>query len=163
MIWHLLCPLELQLEFTVNVIDIEMGINVNILLCIFLVHFRPVGMPIMQQVLVQNTDTKNNLHLLSISGSTVHFHCSFFQEKVSMQYMKFVVLILSYNCNCVTQTLKPTKYPYKKRRKIPTRHSNTEVENKLTRPWPKNNIENWRQKFMNPTKNLGWIQVSSEG
>lgn len=115
MIWHLLCPLELQLEFTVNVIDIEMGINVNILICIFLVHFRPVGMPIMQQVLVQNTDTKNNLHLLSISGSTVHFHCSFFQEKVSIQYMKFVVLILSFNCNCVTQNLKPTKYPFKKR------------------------------------------------
>ncbi|XP_052077045.1 transmembrane protein 131-like isoform X3 [Mytilus californianus] len=43
---------------------------------------QPVGMPIMQQVLVQNTDTKNSLHLLSISGSTVHFHCSFFQEKM---------------------------------------------------------------------------------
>ncbi|KAK3100282.1 hypothetical protein FSP39_017460 [Pinctada imbricata] len=42
---------------------------------------RPVGMPYMEQVLVQNTDTRNDLHLLSISGSTVHFHCSFFQEK----------------------------------------------------------------------------------
>ena len=37
----------------------------------------------MEQVLVQNTDSRSDLHLLSISGSTVHFHCSFFHEKVS--------------------------------------------------------------------------------
>ncbi|KAL3880716.1 hypothetical protein ACJMK2_032934, partial [Sinanodonta woodiana] len=43
---------------------------------------QPVGMPRMEQVVVQNTDAKNNLHLLSISGSTVHFHCSFFQDKI---------------------------------------------------------------------------------
>ena len=46
--------------------------------------FRPVGMPRMEQVTVYNTDRNNNLHLLSISGSTAHFHCSFFQDKVSM-------------------------------------------------------------------------------
>ena len=54
------------------------------------VNFRPVGMPIMQQVLVQNTDTKNSLHLLSISGSTVHFHCSFFQDKVSVKHTMYI-------------------------------------------------------------------------
>ncbi|XP_048778429.1 transmembrane protein 131-like isoform X3 [Ostrea edulis] len=43
---------------------------------------RPVGMPFLEQVVVHNTDNRNDLHLLSISGSTVHFHCSFFQEKV---------------------------------------------------------------------------------
>ncbi|XP_061164811.1 transmembrane protein 131-like isoform X1 [Saccostrea echinata] len=43
---------------------------------------RPVGMPFMEQVVVHNTDSRNDLHLLSISGSTVHFHCSFFQEKI---------------------------------------------------------------------------------
>ncbi|KAL5012217.1 hypothetical protein ScPMuIL_010768 [Solemya velum] len=42
---------------------------------------QPVGMPRMERVLVQNTDTKNSLHLLSISGSTMHFHCSFFHDK----------------------------------------------------------------------------------
>ncbi|XP_064610189.1 transmembrane protein 131-like isoform X2 [Liolophura sinensis] len=42
---------------------------------------QPVGMPRMEQVTVQNLDNKNNLYLLSISGSTVHFHCSFFQDK----------------------------------------------------------------------------------
>ena len=46
--------------------------------------FRAVGMPRMEQVTVRNTDRKNNLHLLSISGSTAHFHCSFFQDKVSI-------------------------------------------------------------------------------
>ncbi|OWF37267.1 transmembrane protein 131-like isoform X2 [Mizuhopecten yessoensis] len=40
-----------------------------------------VGMPQMEQVVIQNTDPKHSLHLLSISGSTVHFHCSFFQDK----------------------------------------------------------------------------------
>lgn len=45
--------------------------------------FRPVGMPHMEQVTVHNPDPHTNLHLLSISGSTLHFHCSFFQDKVS--------------------------------------------------------------------------------
>ena len=48
---------------------------------------RAVGMPRMEKVIVQNTDTKNSLHLLSISGSTVHFHCSFFQDKVSISIL----------------------------------------------------------------------------
>lgn len=43
---------------------------------------QPVGMPRMEKVIVQNNDPKHNLHLLSISGSTVHFHCSFFQDKI---------------------------------------------------------------------------------
>ncbi|KAK2170432.1 hypothetical protein LSH36_3g30072 [Paralvinella palmiformis] len=42
---------------------------------------QPVGMPHMQQVTVQNLDPDKSLHLLSISGSTQHFHCSFFQDK----------------------------------------------------------------------------------
>ncbi|KAI0212835.1 transmembrane protein 131 [Lamellibrachia satsuma] len=40
-----------------------------------------VGMPHMEQVTVHNPDTQNSLHLFSISGSTLHFHCSFFQHK----------------------------------------------------------------------------------
>ncbi|XP_059172508.1 transmembrane protein 131-like isoform X2 [Physella acuta] len=43
---------------------------------------QPVGMPRLEKVIVQNNDPKHNLHLLSISGSTVHFHCSFFQDKI---------------------------------------------------------------------------------
>ncbi|XP_060594153.1 transmembrane protein 131-like [Ruditapes philippinarum] len=43
---------------------------------------QPVGMPRMEHVTVHNSDSKNNLHLLSISGSTAHFHCSFFQDKI---------------------------------------------------------------------------------
>ncbi|XP_005095325.1 transmembrane protein 131 isoform X2 [Aplysia californica] len=43
---------------------------------------QPVGMPRMEKVIVQNNDPKHSLHLLSISGSTVHFHCSFFQDKI---------------------------------------------------------------------------------
>ena len=54
--------------------------------------FRPVGMPRMEKVIVQNTDTKNSLRLLSISGSTVHFHCSFFQDKVSTTVMCTFIL-----------------------------------------------------------------------
>ncbi|BFZ14499.1 hypothetical protein BsWGS_17535 [Bradybaena similaris] len=43
---------------------------------------QPVGMPRMEKVTVENNDPKHSLHLLSISGSTVHFHCSFFQDKI---------------------------------------------------------------------------------
>ena len=50
----------------------------------YAVFSRPVGMPRMEKVTVHNADTDNNLHLLSISGSTQHFHCSFFQDKVGI-------------------------------------------------------------------------------
>ncbi|GFS24444.1 transmembrane protein 131-like isoform X4, partial [Elysia marginata] len=43
---------------------------------------QPVGMPRMERVVVQNNDPKRSVHLYSISGSTTHFHCSFFQEKI---------------------------------------------------------------------------------
>ena len=62
-------------------------------------------MPRMEKVIVQNTDTKNSLHLLSISGSTVHFHCSFFQDKVSTSVIMFVaclyVIFVLFVCVCV--------------------------------------------------------------
>ena len=59
-------------------------------------------MPRMEKVIVQNTDTKNSLHLLSISGSTVHFHCSFFQDKVSTSVIVCVVLCVCSFCSvCV--------------------------------------------------------------
>ena len=46
-------------------------------------HFRSVGMPSIRTVSVLNPHTEQNLQLQSISGSTVHFHASFFQSKVS--------------------------------------------------------------------------------
>ncbi|CAH1777102.1 unnamed protein product [Owenia fusiformis] len=41
-----------------------------------------VGIPNMQTVTLRNPDPGRDLDLLSISGSTVHFHCAFFKEKV---------------------------------------------------------------------------------
>ena len=57
-----------------------------------MLFFRPVGMPRIEKVIVQNNDPKNSLHLLSISGSTVHFHCSFFQDKVSKRRNEFSII-----------------------------------------------------------------------
>jgi hypothetical protein len=44
---------------------------------------RPVGMPRIKTVAILNPNTEQSLQLQSISGSTVHFHASFFQAKVS--------------------------------------------------------------------------------
>ncbi|XP_071504186.1 transmembrane protein 131-like, partial [Diadema antillarum] len=41
-----------------------------------------VGMPEIRTVRVVNPHPENTLRMLSISGTTPHFHCSFFQEKV---------------------------------------------------------------------------------
>ena len=49
-----------------------------------LFHFRSVGMPSIRTVTVVNPHTEQNLQLQSISGSTAHFHASFFQTKVSV-------------------------------------------------------------------------------
>ena len=45
---------------------------------------RPIGMPRLERVMVQNTGTQDSIRLVSISGSSVQFHCSFFQDKVGM-------------------------------------------------------------------------------
>ena len=45
--------------------------------------FRYVGMPSIRTVSVINPHTEQNLQLQSISGSTAHFHASFFLSKVS--------------------------------------------------------------------------------
>lgn len=45
-------------------------------------HNHAVGMPHMKSVVIKNLSPDTSIHMLSISGNTLHFHCSFFQEKV---------------------------------------------------------------------------------
>ncbi|XP_068240543.1 transmembrane protein 131 isoform X9 [Palaemon carinicauda] len=42
----------------------------------------PTGMPLMRKVVVQNSSPENSVQLHSLSGNTLHFHCTFFQDKV---------------------------------------------------------------------------------
>ncbi|KAK8731352.1 hypothetical protein OTU49_007560 [Cherax quadricarinatus] len=41
----------------------------------------PTGMPLMRKVVVQNSSPENSVQLHSLSGNTLHFHCTFFQDK----------------------------------------------------------------------------------
>ena len=50
--------------------------------------FRPMGMPILRKVRVHNLNSQNSIQMLSISGNTIHFHCSFFADKVLLQRCK---------------------------------------------------------------------------
>lgn len=45
-------------------------------------YFRPVGVPHLEKVTLYNIDSNRSIDMTSISGSTVHFHSSFFQDKV---------------------------------------------------------------------------------
>lgn len=45
---------------------------------------RPIGVPKLETVLIINTGD-DALKLESISGSTIHFYCSFFLEKVNFR------------------------------------------------------------------------------
>jgi len=38
---------------------------------------------VMRKILVLNLNTESSIQMLSISGNTIHFHCSFFADKVS--------------------------------------------------------------------------------
>ncbi|XP_037086689.1 transmembrane protein 131-like [Pollicipes pollicipes] len=42
----------------------------------------PLGMPHVERVIIYNPSAEHTISMLSISGSTVHFHCTFFQEKM---------------------------------------------------------------------------------
>ncbi|XP_050696745.1 transmembrane protein 131-like [Eriocheir sinensis] len=44
----------------------------------------PTGMPLMRKVVVQNSSPESSVQLHSLSGNTLHFHCTFFQDKVVM-------------------------------------------------------------------------------
>ena len=44
--------------------------------------FRPIGLPVLRKVKVFNLNAQSSIQMLSISGNTIHFHCSFFKDKV---------------------------------------------------------------------------------
>ncbi len=46
-------------------------------------RFRPLGLPVLHKVRVHNVNGQSSIQMLSISGNTIHFHCSFFADKVS--------------------------------------------------------------------------------
>lgn len=46
--------------------------------------FRPLGVPHVEKVRLINTDRNKSIDMTSISGSTVHFHSSFFEDKVRL-------------------------------------------------------------------------------
>lgn len=48
----------------------------------FLFLSRPLGLPILRKVRVRNLNSESSIEMLSISGNTFHFHCSFFTDKV---------------------------------------------------------------------------------
>ena len=45
--------------------------------------FRPIGVPGLLRVTIHNINSHSSIQMLSISGNTIHFHCSFFEDKVS--------------------------------------------------------------------------------
>ena len=45
---------------------------------------RPIGVPLLRKVTIHNINGHSSIQMLSISGNTFHFHCSFFNDKVSL-------------------------------------------------------------------------------
>merc|ERR1712079_393873 len=43
---------------------------------------QPIGLPVLRKVRVHNLNAQSSIQMLSISGNTIHFHCSFFTDKV---------------------------------------------------------------------------------
>lgn len=75
---------------------------------LFIQHcfFRPLGVPHLEKVTLFNTDKNKTIDMTSISGSTVHFHSSFFEDKVSIKTfilikkkcLVYTLLLLYYTC-----------------------------------------------------------------
>ncbi|GIY37241.1 transmembrane protein 131 [Caerostris darwini] len=67
----------------------------------------PVGMPHMEHVIIQNLSPDTSIHLLSISGNTLHTHCSFFQDKVILpgRNTSFDVVLLAREEGSIEDTL----------------------------------------------------------
>ena len=50
-----------------------------------LIFFRPIGVPGLHKVTIHNINSHSSIQMLSISGNTIHFHCSFFEDKVRIE------------------------------------------------------------------------------
>ncbi len=46
---------------------------------------QPLGLPVLRKVRVHNLNAQSSIQMLSISGNTIHFHCSFFADKVTLR------------------------------------------------------------------------------
>lgn len=46
-----------------------------------ILSFRPLGIPHLEKVTLFNINSNRSIDMTSISGSTVHFHSSFFEDK----------------------------------------------------------------------------------
>ncbi|KAH9517423.1 hypothetical protein DERF_008099, partial [Dermatophagoides farinae] len=66
-----------------------------------------IGMPIIKTVHIHNDDDEITLQLISISGNTEHFHCSFFEEKIlaPRSNTSFQVVFLARQEGLVNNTL----------------------------------------------------------
>lgn len=64
-------------------------------------------MPIIKTVHIHNDDDEITLQLISISGNTEHFHCSFFEEKIlpPRSNTSFQVVFLARQEGLVNNTL----------------------------------------------------------
>lgn len=58
--------MKLKLKFEPEVLDFEQ---------------KPLGVPHLAKVVLYNIDKNSSIDMTSISGNTVHFHCSFFEDK----------------------------------------------------------------------------------
>ena len=57
--------------------------------------FRPIGVPGLLRVTIHNINSHSSIQMLSISGNTIHFHCSFFEDKVSWTTIRILPIWLS--------------------------------------------------------------------
>ena len=84
----------------------KMKVRIDFLKKITFFHFlfRPIGLPVLRKVRVHNLNAQSSIQMLSISGNTIHFHCSFFTDKVNQSqnyiiyvHMNAVVMVLFFD------------------------------------------------------------------
>ena len=59
-----------------------------------LIFFRPIGVPGLHKVTIHNINSHSSIQMLSISGNTIHFHCSFFEDKVRIEASPIKLLLI---------------------------------------------------------------------
>lgn len=74
-----------MIKFTPESLDfgrqyVHFDVNVEEILTFFI--FSPISMPTIETVYIHNRHDEINIQMISISGNTEHFHCSFFEDKV---------------------------------------------------------------------------------
>ena len=87
--WTIICSLSRHIRVPWTIICL-LSRHIGVPWTIICSLSRHIGVPGLRKVRVFNINSHSSIQMLSISGNTIHFHCSFFSDKVENFFLLWI-------------------------------------------------------------------------